>query len=348
MKKIIYTGIKNIVSAESKDVGNVLWEIDNDDDLSVKVNQGEIEINPSESALNVPQRILKYTDDTTGEGGEIELIIEKREKNIKGQKESILEEEKVCFHNAVIPERMSVNAGQRVLIPGSNTLPKKTTWTFSDENLNSYINLTAEGVYLEALPDGFFSLYYEIPGDTRGEIVIQCRLNIEKGLPPELKVPEKTIPLDNSGKEGKSTTKSKCSDTEEGQEEKSFPSPKEDTPEKKADWPKISGKCALEVKKGVEILLTYPVYRSTESIIIGKQSQSKKAVDIDLKQYSKDKGISRNHLKIWFHEDHLMMKNIGSHRVKYNKMELVPEKVAVLCIGGEIEIGDLNIIVTAI
>ena len=120
-----------------------------------------------------------------------------------------------------------------------------------------------------------------------------------------------------------------------------------DPGEQGKNWPKISGGCAFEVRNGGKILQKYPFRRNAESLLIGKHSTSGKAVDIDLKQYSKNTGISRNHLKIWRSGDFLMMKNIGSHHVKYKGKELVPDQIAVLSIGGEIEIGELTIVVVS-
>ena len=269
------------------------------------------------------------------------------------------------FQSEKIPEHLKVFPDKNIPIPGTSEMVENVSWFFSDESLNSYLTLSNEGVNINKLPAGLYTLYYQLQDGKQKEIVIQS-VQQQVNRPEEKKkqqivakpelVPKQTkstesilkqnsvdLKNESSQKQNELDSKLKLSVTKHLIDEPEQPPEPKQSKSDQNNWPKISGKCAVEVSRYGQNFEIVPI-KMTSSILIGKKSRNQKVVDIDLSQYAQttDK-ISKNHLKLWLNGEHLMMKNIGSHRVLYCEKEMFPDQLAVLKIGGEINIGDITL-----
>ncbi len=322
MEKIIYVNQSNSITPKAASSDNLSWEIDDDDNLNTQAKpDGIIVITPDESALGNPKRFLRYTVEETGESEEFELIIKKdafEKEPEAGVQSGELSDEKKLSEIIEIPVILKVSPATNVPIPGTRDMLNNVSWFFSNEKFNSHLKLSSEGVAISRLPAGLYTLYYQSAHEKQKEICIQSvarQPSQPQGQPSQPRQPQ-------------------------GQ-----PSQPQKSENNEQNWPKIIEKCALEISMNGQKFKTFPIDR-TRSLLVGKKSRSQKVVDIDLSNYSQNTDkISRNHLKLWINDEHLMMKNIGSHRVLYCEKEMFPDQLAVLKIGGAVKLGDITITV---
>ncbi len=350
MKKVIYIDQPHTIRADGANGEAVIWEIDDDEGLDITTRENAIDIIPRKAALKAPHRVLKFTAEATRQSRQIALFIEQEAKPDQAPQPlpadtprsdaaqplpantPYLDAALSGTELPTLPRTLTVLSNGRVRIPDSDALPDAVVWHFSDEKLNTHIQLTGDGVYLVSLPAGFHTLYYGFPDGRKNEIVIQSS-------PAPAAEPAAT------GTPGDTTASAPETDRNTDTDSNAdLQAPVENTAGKQS-WPRITGECAVEIRKQDRPVAVYPLKR-TASLLIGRQSRSRPAVDIDLGRYTADTArISRNHLRMWISQDHLMLKNIGSHRVRFNGREMGPEQVAVLDIGGAIDIGELTLVI---
>jgi len=214
-----------------------------------------------------------------------------------------------------LPMRLKIFESESNLIPQSENYISGV-WSFKDDTLNSKISINQSGVSLNDIPAGFHTLSCELNNEIF-TIEIQC---VKKQSSSDNKIVElPQIP---------------------GQPIEKQPSQPQN---QKIDYPEMNLPCKIQVisqgivQKEISII-------KTKSLLIGRFSKSMETVDLDLAEYTNniDK-ISRNHLKIWYSEPYLMMKNIGSHRVMFNGMEMFPDDQAYLSENVIIKIADLEL-----
>lgn len=237
---------------------------------------------------------------------------------IKKTKESIVYNLTIVHKNEGVdlplPKRLKIFSNEEKIIPNSQ-LFLEGTWSFTDESYNSGFSLRKEGLVLTNIPVGFYTLQCEKDGKIES-IEIQSR--------------EQTI-ANNYQQQVEQN------DIQQAVVVSIAPSQNDEL----ESLPEIKLPCKLQVivsnlvKKEISI-------KKTESILIGRLSTTKNIVDLDLSSYTKNvKEISRNHLKIWYNEPYLFMKNVGSRKVLFKGMEMFPEDEAVLSKNCIINIADL-------
>jgi len=169
MEKIIYVNQPNIINSEIGECGT--WEIDDNENLEVQVEEKSITIIPDDLSLNNPQRLLRYTaqdteDEKAEHSQEFELIIKKSLSEQKIKPESGLDISKV-------PKIFKVSPQESIVIPGTQELLNNVSWFFSNDKFNSCLNLSEKGVAINKLPAGMYTLYYQISDQPQEEISIQ-------------------------------------------------------------------------------------------------------------------------------------------------------------------------------
>lgn len=216
--------------------------------------------------------------------------------------------------NLSLPKRLKIYTDEEMIIPNSvNFLDG--LWSFIDESCNSGLSLSKEGVTLKNLPVGFYTLQCEI-ADTIEVIEIQC------------------LKSSDNNNDVQQVQQLNILETED----KPVYYPQNNRLDK---LPEIKLPCKLQVIVS-GVVKTQIRIKKTESLLIGRLSTTKAVVDLDLSSYTKEvRNISRNHLKIWYSEPHLFMKNIGSRKVLFKGMEMFPEDEAVLSDNCTINIADL-------
>ncbi len=330
METIICNKTKEIKAPNPED-RNIIWEIDNDENLDCKITRLGIEITANLDALSTPDRTLKYSyEGLEKEEHEIHIVISEPNKIESGlQLPTAVNHSNVETSNN-LHKKMKVFDDEEILISGSKNYIT-FEWSFSNRKNDAYIKVKTEGVFISNLPTGFYTLQCQSDAETH-EIEIRSRSREKINQPINFettKIPVQQPPSPKIKKPVIEKTKVKAE-----------PYKAEDS---RKNWPKTNGDVALEISSNGNVCDTFSISK-TESILIGKKTRSQKVVDIDLSEYTQNtQSISRNHLKIWQNEEYLMMKNIGSHRIKYQGQEMPREQVAVLKKGGIIEIADLTI-----
>lgn len=339
----IFCNVTKEIKVPNPDDRNIIWEIDNDENLDYKITLLGIEITANSNAISTPDRILKYYyEGLEEEEHEINIVISKQETIESGlQLPTAVNQSNVESSNT-LQKKMKVFEDEEIFISGSKNY-LNFNWSFSNRKNDAYVKVKNEGVFICNLPVGFYTLQCQSDTETH-EIEIRS-LRRKKNEQPITKnfEPIKTPVQKSQSSKKENITREKL--VNEIPKVKVKPD-EEDNPQK--DWPKTTEDVVLEISSNGRVYNTFPV-KKTESLLIGKESRSKKVVDIDLSEYTQNtQSISRNHLKIWQNDDYLMMKNIGSHRVKYQGQEMLSQQIAVLKKGGVIEIADLIITIVEV
>lgn len=291
-----------------------VWTFDNKTGLNIEPTREGLLITPSDDALQIPERVLEFKISETKELVIYNLTI-------------VNEEGKV---DLALPKTLKMSSDEELLIPHSKNY-LDGTWSFSQSSLNSGLSLSKEGVTLKNIPAGHYTLQYEADDD---DLIIAIRC-FESSSKSE-KVPQvsKSSEIPSPDNKREQVSSNNILETEDI----TVTSPQSVDLEA---YPEIKLPCKLQlIVKGV---VEEEIYiKKTESILIGRLSLAKEIVDLDLTKYTKKIGdISRNHLKIWYNEPHLFMKNIGSRKVLFKGQEMYPEDEAVLSANCIINIADL-------